>query len=193
MPSRCGVAGPDGASPLWQRFPVEVARRAGRKALEPPEFLVPDAFVEVRCLESVRVDPRPPAAACGAFGLKSLNETGAPPLATQVFRHPQRAEIEPAVVRISVRATEHSSSPTEPDGQRNFGAIPSEGGRAVELLEPLLEDLDVSQIGLRTHLQIEVVPSWSVATHGRMVSRARVPGRDRVCEATGGTVGRCTS
>jgi hypothetical protein len=89
-----------------------MASRARWKLLQTPELLVPDPLVEVRRLESIRVDPGAVATSCCSLGLKPPNETAAPTLASNFFVHPEHAEIEPAIVSISIGAAENPSVST---------------------------------------------------------------------------------
>ena len=150
---------------LLHRFPVEVARRARWKFLESPKLLVTNPLVKGRRLESVRVYPDCAASSGNSLCLEEFNQATAPTLATNFFVYPECAEIEPAVVGVAVGAAEDSPVPAKPNCQRKLYAISPERCRAIELLDPVLEDLDLLSAWVPAYFKIEVVASWLISSH----------------------------
>jgi hypothetical protein len=110
-----------------------------------------------------------------SLGLKEFNQTAAPPLAANLFVHPERAEVEPAVVGISVGATEHTSALTQPNGHRDLDAISTQWRRVIELFESVVENLDIAFAGIGVQFETEILGFWLVISHEGMISQPPFP------------------
>jgi hypothetical protein len=104
-------------------------------------------------------------ASCNSLRLKEFDQTAAPPLAPNLFVHPQGAEIKPAVVRVAVGATENLSALAQPNRYRNLDAISIEWSRMIELFDAVFENLDVVLAGIGIQLKAEIIPSRLVRSH----------------------------
>jgi hypothetical protein len=102
---------------------------------------------------------------CSPLCLKEFNQTATPPLAPNLFVHPEGAEVQPAVVRVSVGTTENLFALTQPNGHGNLDAISTEWGRMIELFDSVFENLNVVLAGIAIQLDTEVVRSWLVLFH----------------------------
>ena len=105
-----------------------------------------------------------------SLGLKEFNQTATPPFASNLFVHPERFEVEPTVVGISVGATEHTSALTQPHGHRILYAISTQWRRMIELLESVIEHLNIAFAGIGVQFETEIICPCLVISHGGMIS-----------------------
>ena len=150
---------------LRQTLPVEVAGRTRRKFLQPPKLSITNPLVEDRRLESIGVDPDAATTSADPFGFKELDETATPPLPSNLFVYPERAQVEPAVMSVPVGTAEHTTAPTQPYGHRKLGAIATERCRMVELFDPVFEYLNIVFTGISVQFETEIVCSWLIISH----------------------------
>ena len=100
------------------------------------------------------------------FPLPEFNQTATPHLASNRFVHPEGAEVQPAVVRVSVATTENLFALTQPNRHGNLDSISTDWSRMIELFDPVFENLEVVLAGIGIQLETEVVRSWLALSHG---------------------------
>ena len=120
-------------------------------------------------MESIGINPGSTTTAGNSLGLKESNQPATPPFASNLFVHPKRSEVEPAEVSVSVGATEHTSTLTEPNGHRDLDAISAQ--RLIELFESVIENLDIAFAGIGVQFETEILCFLLVISHEGMISQ----------------------
>ena len=137
--------------------------------------MITDPLVKDRRLESIGINPGSTTTSRNSLGLKEFNQPATPPLASNLFVHPKRSEVEPAVVGISVGATEYAPALTQPNGHRDLDAISTKWRRVIELFESVVENLDIDFAGIGIQFETEILCFWLAISHEGMISQPPIP------------------